>query len=75
VWTKAAALVQSLMNGHPLVDGNKRLGWLVTAVFLELNGASVVAVSNDEVHDLVMRVAGGSPSIEEIAAALRELGS
>jgi death on curing protein len=74
VWTKAAALMQSLVNGHPLVDGNKRLGWLATAVFLELNGASMVAASNDEVYDLVMRVAGGSPSIDEIAATLRELG-
>ena len=26
LWMKAAALMQSLVNGHPLVDGNKRLG-------------------------------------------------
>ncbi|MGH9280443.1 MAG: type II toxin-antitoxin system death-on-curing family toxin [Acidimicrobiales bacterium] len=26
VWTKAAALLQSIVKNHPLVDGNKRLG-------------------------------------------------
>ncbi|MDE0319683.1 MAG: Fic family protein, partial [Acidimicrobiaceae bacterium] len=41
IWTKAAALLHSVVNNHPLVDGNKRLGWLATAVFLELNDASV----------------------------------
>jgi death on curing protein len=74
VWTKAAALLQSLVNSHPLVDGNKRLGWLATAVFLELNGCSVAGASNDSVYDLVMHVASGSPDIEEIAASLRQLG-
>ena len=73
VWTKAAALLQSLVNGHPLVDGNKRLAWLATAVFLELNDASVAEASNDAVYDLVMAVAGGSPDVDEIAAALRAL--
>ena len=35
---KAAALLHSLVRNHALVDGNKRLGWLATAVFLEING-------------------------------------
>lgn len=29
---KAAALLHSFVNHHALVDGNKRLGWLATAV-------------------------------------------
>ena len=36
--SKAAALLDSLVNNHALVDGNKRLGWLATVVFLDLNG-------------------------------------
>lgn len=36
--TKAAALLQSIVNNHALVDGNNRLGWLGAAVFLDLNG-------------------------------------
>lgn len=27
LWAKAAALMHSIICGHPLVDGNKRLGW------------------------------------------------
>ena len=57
IWVKAAALLQSVVNSHALIDGNRRLGWLATAVFLELNGASVTAALNDDVYELVMRVA------------------
>lgn len=70
---KAAALLQSIVNNHALVDGNKRLGWLATAVFLELNDRSVVVASNDDVYDLVMSVAAGNPPIDEIATALEAL--
>lgn len=73
IWTKAAALLQSVVNNHALVDGNKRLGWLATAVFLELNDASVAAAHNDDVYELVMRVAAEEVSVEAIADRLREL--
>lgn len=73
VWTKAAALLDSLVNSHPLVDGNKRLGWLATAVFLELNDASVAQAPNDAVYELVMGVAGGSADLEAIGQALQHL--
>jgi len=42
-------LLQSLVKDHPLVDGNKRLGWLATAVFLELNGVKATRAANDDV--------------------------
>lgn len=35
---KAAALLQSVVMNHALVDGNKRLAWLSCVVFLDLNG-------------------------------------
>ena len=73
VWTKAAALLQSIVKNHPLVDGNKRLGWLATAVFLELNGVQVVTASNDHVYELVIRVAAGHDTVEQIAGALRDI--
>ncbi|HEX2274613.1 MAG TPA: type II toxin-antitoxin system death-on-curing family toxin [Acidimicrobiales bacterium] len=73
VWTKAAALLQSIVKNHPLVDGNKRLGWLATAVFLELNGVKAVGAGNDDVYDLVMNVAAGHDPVEEIAAGLRAI--
>ena len=35
---KAAALLHSMTKNHALVDGNKRLAWLSTVVFCDLNG-------------------------------------
>ena len=38
---KAAALLQSLVKNHALVDGNERLAWLATTVFLDVNGSTL----------------------------------
>lgn len=73
LWQKAAALLQSLVENHPLVDGNKRLGWLATAVFLEINEVDVTVIPNDEVYDLVMSVASGQSEIGDLASGLEEL--
>ena len=73
IWTKAAALLHSIVKNHALVDGNKRLGWLSTAVFLEINGFRISRASNDDVYDLVIDVAAGDPTIETIAERLRRL--
>ena len=71
--TKAAALLQSTVGNHALVDGNKRLGWLATAVFLELNGVRASLASNDHVYELVMWVAAASPDLEAITDRLRNV--
>ena len=75
IWTKAAALLQSIVTNHALIDGNKRLGWLGTAVFLEINGIEVSRASNDEVYDLVIEVAAGRPTIDSIAERLQQLAT
>lgn len=71
LWAKAAALLQSLVNDHPMIDGNKRLGWLATAVFLELNGIATTSAANDDVYELVISVAEGNPTVNEIAQQLQ----
>ena len=73
IWTKAAALLQSIVNNHALIDGNKRLGWLATAVFLEVNGIPISRASNDDVYEFVLSVAGGSPEVDKIAERLQDL--
>jgi death-on-curing protein len=73
IWTKAAALLQSIVNNHALIDGNKRLGWLATAVFLELNDIPISQASNDDVYEFVLSVASGSPEFDEIAERLQGL--
>ena len=66
---KAAALLHSLVRNHALVDGNKRLAWLATVVFLDLNERTVV-LDDDEAFTLVMDAAGGVIDVEEIAERL-----
>lgn len=70
VLTKAAAVLQSVVNNHALVDGNKRLGWLATAVFLELNGIKVSRISNEDVYEFVIWVASHDPPLDDITARL-----
>lgn len=73
LWTKAAALLQSIVKNHALVDGNKRLGWLATAVFLEINGVRADSASNDDVFALVMSVAADGGTIDQIASRLQRI--
>ena len=73
LWTKAAALRQSIVKGHPLVDGNKRLGWLATATFLEINGVTATGVTNEDVHRFVIGVAAGNDDVDQLADQLRRL--
>ncbi|MGW1230006.1 type II toxin-antitoxin system death-on-curing family toxin [Streptomyces sp. NPDC002530] len=71
---KAAALMQSLAVNHPLVDGNKRMAWLSTVVFLDFNGTEMLDVDQDEAYKLVIEVATGSlEDVDRIAERLKAL--
>jgi death on curing protein len=73
LWTKAAALLHSIVNNHALIDGNKRLGWMATATFLIINGVDLSHPTNDEIYDFVIDVATQPWEISDIAAQLRSL--
>lgn len=68
---KAAVLLESIVRNHPLVDGNKRLGWLSAVVFLGLNGLDLDA-PDDDAYDVVIGVATGAVPAEESAGKLGE---
>jgi death on curing protein len=70
---KAAALLHSIARNHALIDGNKRLAWLATVVFLDLNGHRP-DLTSDAAFDLVMDVAEGKADVEEIAHRLKIVG-
>lgn len=59
--TKAAALGHSLIQNHPFVDGNKRIGHAAMEVFLLLNGYEIDA-SVDEQEKFILEVASGKVS-------------
>lgn len=69
--TKAAALLHSLAGNHALIDGDKRLAFAATAVFLGINGHRV-ETTEDEVVEFVVAVAAGElTELPEIAARLK----
>ncbi|HMG45381.1 MAG TPA: type II toxin-antitoxin system death-on-curing family toxin [Acidimicrobiales bacterium] len=68
---KAAALLQSLLMNHPLVDGNKRLAWLATVVFYDLNGHELDAPTG-EAFDFVLSVVTEHLDVDAIGAQLEK---
>lgn len=57
-YSKAARLGYSLVNNHPFVDGNKRIGILVMLTYLELNGI-LLNVTDEELIQLGLDLASG----------------
>jgi death-on-curing protein len=71
LFTKAAALLHSLAGNHPLVDGNKRLAWLATYVFLAKNGVELDPNDDAAAYDFVIAVAAGEiDDVGELAGVL-----
>ncbi|MFF3465630.1 type II toxin-antitoxin system death-on-curing family toxin [Streptomyces sp. NPDC002619] len=71
VWQKAAALMESLARNNALVDGNKRLAWYGTWVFLHMNGHPLDSDFDvDEVEQFVLDVCQGALDVPKIAAQL-----
>ena len=66
VYAKAAALLESLINNHPFVDGNKRTGITAAAMFLQLNNHSLT-VSNQELESFILSVAKGVQTMDSIS--------
>ncbi len=65
IQAKAARLGFSLINNHPFVDGNKRIGILVMLVFLEINGIEIIC-TDEELIELGLGVADGSVSYKDL---------
>lgn len=55
---KASALGFSLINNHPFIDGNKRIGHAAMETFLVLNGHEINAPV-DEQEQVILKVASG----------------
>ncbi|SBV99130.1 Death-on-curing family protein [uncultured Eubacteriales bacterium] len=62
---KAARLCHSLVQNHPFVDGNKRIGVHAMLVFLSLSGVELDYMQ-EELIDLGLGLAAGKVSYEEV---------
>jgi len=63
----ATAYTAGIVKSHPFVDGNKRTGFVVGVLFLELNGFDFTA-SEAEAAQAVLELAAGT--IDETGFAL-----
>lgn len=66
LYSKTAALMDSLIRNHPFLDGNKRAGITAAGIFLVRNGVRLTA-TNEEVEQFTLLIAQGGVSIEQIA--------
>ncbi|MGW1712375.1 type II toxin-antitoxin system death-on-curing family toxin [Streptomyces sp. NPDC002156] len=71
VWQKAAALMESLARNHALIDGNKRIAWYATWVFLHMNGHPLNPEFDvDKAEAFVLDVCQGALDVPTIATQL-----
>jgi death on curing protein len=52
---QAAALLESLMQNHPFVDGNKRVAFAGMDVFLRISG-HVITADSKAIHDRMIKL-------------------
>jgi death-on-curing protein len=68
----AAVLIEHLTRNHPLPDGNKRAAFLMTLLFLELNGLPLGPTEPDVDVPIVERIAAGEATRPEVEVWLRQ---
>lgn len=66
----AAAYLFHLVNNHPFIDGNKRVGTVAAAIFLDLNGFEL-NVPEDDLAVTVLALARGELTKADLAVYLR----
>lgn len=64
---KAAAIVESIIKNHPMIDGNKRTSWFALNLFLDLNDLLLVSTQSDA-FDYLLGVAEGSIDLDQSEA-------
>jgi death on curing protein len=64
--------LDSLARNRALIDGNKRLAWVATRLFLILNGSDAVVPDPPTGDQFVREVAQGKLDLAKIATTLRE---
>ena len=71
IYEMASAYLFHLVENHPFVDGNKRVGAMAALIFLDLNGMDFNA-SDEEFTAMVLRVASGKMLKAEITLFLKK---
>ena len=70
IYSKAAALLDSLIRNHPFIDGNKRTAIAAAAIFLRQNGLYLQA-EKLELERFTLGAAQAQFTLEQIVTWLR----
>ena len=70
LFTKAAALMHSIVKNHPFVDGNKRTAITAASLFLLRNNYTLT-VSNKELEKFTIKITGQNVEVQEISNWLK----
>jgi len=67
---KAASLIESLINNHPFIDGNKRFGYVAMRLTLLEYGLDINATQTEK-YEFVISIAKGDLKFEGICSWIR----
>lgn len=70
---EAAALLESLVQNHPFIDGNKRTAFAVVDVFLRINGYAITARSEVVYDKFIALLDQGAFDMEHLVPWLEEI--
>ena len=65
---KCAAVLESMVNNHGFVDGNKRTAWILVEILIERSGYALAIPDDEPIDDLVVDVARNAVTFDELVA-------
>lgn len=71
IYVLAAGYCYHIINNHPFIDGNKRIGTLAMLTFLKINKQDIY-IPKSKLYDLAMMVATSKINEKKIAVTLKK---
>lgn len=75
LFDKASAYLYHLIKNHPFIDGNKRVGFACTEVFLRVNGYKLQKDKQQEIYEFVIKLASSNSISKEQVSIFLEKNS
>jgi len=64
-FAKAAALGESIIINHPIIDGNKRTGYVLMETILRVGNLKITA-ANDDLYNFVISISTGEKKLKKL---------
>jgi len=71
MFSKSAAIIESVLMNHPFVDGNKRTGFALMLIMLH-NEQMTLHITKEQVYEFVVAIASGQMRFDDIEIFLRD---